>query len=49
MVKIGAKIIKNHKTIKTFTYINVNEYDRGDFYEYLVKFLSTRRKAGEKK
>ncbi len=37
MVKISAKIIKNHKTVKTFTYINVNEYDRNDFYEYLVE------------
>ncbi len=37
MVKISAKIIKNHKTIKSFTYINVNEYDKSKFYEYLVE------------
>ena len=37
MVKISAKIIKNHKTVKTFTYINVNEYDRTSFYDYLVE------------
>lgn len=37
MVKISAKIIKNHKTVKTFTYININEYDRNSFYDYLVE------------
>ena len=37
MVKISAKIIRNHKTVKSFTYINVNEYDRNNFYEYLVE------------
>jgi hypothetical protein len=37
MVKISAKIIRNHKTVKTFTYVNVNEYDRNNFYEYLVE------------
>ena len=37
MVKISAKIIRNHKTVKTFTYVNVNEYDRNSFYDYLVE------------
>ncbi|MBO5889344.1 MAG: hypothetical protein J6Q58_04315 [Clostridia bacterium] len=37
MVKISAKLIKNHKTIKSYTYINVNEYCSDNFYEYLVE------------
>ncbi len=37
MVKISAKIIKNHKTQKSFTYINVGEYDKANFYDYLVE------------
>ena len=35
MVKIFAKIIKNHKTVKSITYSNVNEYDSSDFYFHL--------------
>ncbi len=37
MLKISAKLIKNHKTIKSYTYINVNEYSRDNFYDYLVE------------
>ncbi len=32
MVKIFARVIKNHKTINSYTYSNVNEYDEADFY-----------------
>ena len=35
MVKIYAKIIKNHKTVKSITYNNVNEYESDNFYFYL--------------
>lgn len=37
MVKISAKIIKNHRTIKSITYSNVNDYNSDDFYLYLVE------------
>ena len=37
MTKISAKIIKNHRTIKSVTYQNVNEYESDKFYEYLVE------------
>ncbi len=32
MVKIFARLIKNHKTVKSYTYLNVNEYESKDFY-----------------
>ena len=32
MVKIFARLIKNHKTIKSYTYLNVNSYSEKDFY-----------------
>ncbi|MBR3805013.1 MAG: hypothetical protein IKJ14_06685 [Clostridia bacterium] len=32
MVQISAKLIKNHKTIKSLTYKNVAEYDPSEFY-----------------
>ena len=35
MVKIFAKIIKNHKTIKSYTYSNIKEYESSDFYFHL--------------
>lgn len=35
MVQISAKLIKNHKTVKSITYKNVNEYKSCDFYFYL--------------
>lgn len=35
MVKIFARLIKNQKTIKSYTYSNVNEYDGKDFYFHL--------------
>ncbi len=37
MVKISAKLIKNHKTIKSITYSNVNDYESEHFYDYLVE------------
>lgn len=37
MVKISAKLIKNHRTIKSITYSNVNDYNSDDFYSYLVE------------
>ena len=37
MIKISAKLIKNHKTIKSVNYINVNEYNSSNFYEYMVE------------
>ena len=37
MTHIYAKLIKNHKTVKTFTYKNVKEYDSQDFYAHLVE------------
>ena len=36
MIKISAKLIKNHKTIKTITYINLNDYESENFYNYVV-------------
>ena len=36
MIKISAKLIKNHKTIKTTTYINLNDYESENFYYYVV-------------
>ncbi len=35
MVQISAKLIKNHKTIKSVTYKNVSEYDSSDFYFHI--------------
>ena len=35
MVRIFAKIIKNHKTVKSVTYNNVNDYESSRFYFYL--------------
>ena len=32
MVQISTKLIKNHKTVKSFTYKNVSEYESRDFY-----------------
>ncbi len=32
MVQISSKLIKNHKTIKSFTYKNVGEYESDEFY-----------------
>ncbi len=32
MVQISAKLIKNHKTIKSLTYKNVSEYESAEFY-----------------
>lgn len=36
MVKISAKLIKQHKTVAHYDLINVNEYDEKDFYYYLT-------------
>ncbi|MBQ3234954.1 MAG: hypothetical protein IJA97_02220 [Clostridia bacterium] len=35
MVQISAKLIKNHKTVKSVTYKNVSEYESKDFYFHL--------------
>ena len=35
MVQISAKLIKNHKTIKSTTYKNVSEYESSNFYFHL--------------
>ncbi len=35
MIKISAKLVKNHRTIKSINYFNVNEYDSNDFYFYV--------------
>ena len=35
MVKIFAKLIKNHRTVKSYTYSNIKEYDGKDFYFHL--------------
>ena len=35
MVKIFAKLVKNHKTVKSYTYSNVKEYESEDFYFHL--------------
>lgn len=32
MVQISAKLIKNHKTIKSLTYKNISEYESDEFY-----------------
>ena len=36
MTHIFAKLIKNHKTVKNFTYKNVKEYESDDFYFHLT-------------
>ena len=36
MIKICAKLIKNHKTIKSINYINLNDYESENFYNYVV-------------
>ena len=35
MVKIFARLIKNHKTVKSYTYVSVKEYDGGNFYFHI--------------
>ena len=35
MVKISAKLVKNHKTVKTASYNSVNEYKSDEFYNYV--------------
>lgn len=35
MVQILAKLIKNHKTVKSVTYKNVQEYESEDFYFHI--------------
>ena len=40
MVKIFAKLIKNHKTVKSYTYINVKEYSSDDFYGYVSEICN---------
>ena len=37
MVKIFAKLTKNHKTVKSTIYQNVNEYKSCDFYTHLTE------------
>ena len=34
-MKIFAKLIKNHKTIKSYTYAHVSEYESKAFYSHL--------------
>ena len=40
MIKIFAKLTKNHKTVKSYTYTNVNEYNPDDFYGYVVEICN---------
>ena len=37
MTHIYAKLIKNQRTIKSFTYKNVNDYESKDFYFHLTE------------
>ena len=37
MTHVYAKLIKNHKTVKSYTYKNVREYQSEDFYEHLTE------------
>ena len=37
MVKISAKLMKNHKAVKNITYMSVNEYKHSDFYFYVAE------------
>lgn len=37
MIKIGAKLVKNHKTISKTSYISINNYDHNSFFEYMVE------------
>lgn len=41
MVKIFAKLTKNHKTVKSTIYQNVNEYKTSDFYTHLTEICRT--------
>ena len=40
MIKIFAKLIKNHKTVKSYTYLNVNEYSSDDFFSYVSEICN---------
>ena len=40
MIKIYAKLVKNHKTVKSYTYLNVNEYSSDDFYGYVSEICN---------
>ena len=35
MVKISAKLVKNHKAVKRAVYNSVNEYDSNEFFNYV--------------
>jgi len=37
MIKIGAKLIKNHKTIKKADFISTNNYNSDDFFFYMCQ------------
>ena len=37
MTHIFAKLIKNHRTVKSFTYKNVKEYASAEFYFHLTE------------
>ena len=40
MIKIFAKLTKNHKTVKSYTYTNINEYTSNDFYGYVAEICN---------
>ncbi len=40
MIKIFAKLTKNHKTVKSYTYTNINEYNSNDFYGYVAEICN---------
>ena len=40
MIKIFAKLTKNHKTVKSYTYTNINEYKPEDFYGYVSEICN---------
>ena len=35
MIKISAKLVKNHKTVKKASYYSINEYKGEEFYDYV--------------
>ena len=40
MIKIFARLNKNHKTIKSLTYSNVNEYESEKFFFHLTQICN---------
>lgn len=40
MIKIYAKLVKNNKTVKHYTYFSINEYSSECFYDCVVEICN---------